>query len=217
MASIGDFTQAEGVFYRWRAALGRSTLATVAGLGQMNQEVATQMDGKLAFKAFLGGTIGLVALFGLVACGGSGGSSSLPGDNLGNPPAVSSGVTINYKVTGADDGDVGPDGKKHDTFKTLDPTSIKVGQSVTLNFSNTDDMPHSFTLPDLGINVTIPGAMNGMMGTASYTFTADKAGNYRWFCAVPCDTDNAGWAMTMTPGTMSMGQNGFMAGFLTVQ
>ena len=172
------------------------------------------MDGKNLIKVIPGAAILALALITAAACGGSS-SASLPGDTLG-APAAQSDVTINYKVVGSEDGDVGPDGNKHDTFKTLDPTTLKVGQVVTLNFTNTDGMPHSYTLPDLGINVTVPGTMNGMTGSATYTFTASKAGTFRWFCAIPCDSDQSGWAMTMTPGS-GMGQDGFMAGSLTVQ
>ncbi len=161
---------------------------------------------KLARAIPIGGAIlSMLALVALTGCGTSGSAAS---SSAGT-------ATINYKVVGADDGDVGPDGAKHDTFKTADSTTIALGQKVVLNFDNTDDMPHSFTLPELGINVMIPGAKDGKDGQVSYTFTATKAGTYRWFCAIPCDTDNDGWAMkTSAAGN---GQDNFMAGYLTVK
>ena len=152
-----------------------------------------------------------LALVLVAACGGSG--------NTANATTSGSkdvgGVTINYKVVGSDDGDVGPDGKKHDTFKTSDPTAVQLGQRVTLKFTNTDEMPHSYTLLDLGINVNVPGAKDGKDGSATYSFTANKAGSFRWFCAIPCDEDNGGWAMKTTP--KGNGQDNFMAGYLTVK
>lgn len=160
-------------------------------------------DKRLKAFSVMGALFTLLAVAILAAaCGG--------GSNTGQ-----SGVTINYKVVGAEDGDVGPDGKKHDTFKTLDSTTIQLGQAVTLNFTNTDKMPHSYTLPELGINVTVPGAKNGKDGSASYTFTADRAGTFRWFCALPCDDDNNGWAMTASQKGTS--QDNFMAGYITVR
>lgn len=153
-----------------------------------------------------GAVLSLLALFTLAACGSNGNAAS---------PQDQGSATINYKVVGSDDGDVGPDGNKHDTFKTPDPTTIKLGQKVTLNFTNTDDMPHSYTLPELGINVMVPGAKDGKDATTSYTFTANKAGTFRWFCAIPCDNDNAGWAMKA--GAKGTGQDSFMAGYITVQ
>ena len=162
------------------------------------------MNAKRLLRALpvAGAILSLLGLVALTACGSQGSANS-------------SGVTINYKVVGSDDGNPGPDGVKHDTFNTSDSTTIKAGQTVTLTFDNTDDMPHSYTLPELGINVMVPGAKDGADGKATYTFTANKIGTFRWFCAIPCDGDNNGWAMTAS--SKGSGQDGFMAGYLTVQ
>lgn len=37
---------------------------------------------------------------------------------------------------------------------------------------------------------------------------------FRWYCAIPCDGDSQGWAMT--PSAMGFGREGFMAGTITV-
>ena len=157
----------------------------------------------------LGGTLlGAAGLLALSACGSQTAANS---EN-----SAGGGQVIKYTIVGADDGNKGPDGKTHDTFSTKDSTSITAGSTVTLKFENADDAQHSFTLPDLGINVIVPGAKDDSHpGTTSYTFTASKTGTFRWYCAIPCDTDNNGWAMK----TSSAGndQDGFMAGTLTVK
>ena len=152
-----------------------------------------------------GAALSLAALFTLTGCGNTGSASS----------ADQGAAVINYTVVGPDDGDVGPDGNKHDTFKTTDSTTVALGQKVTLKFTNKDDAQHSFTLPDLGINILIPGAKDDKDGTTTYTFTASKSGTFRWFCAIPCDSDNEGWAMKA--GTAGNDQDNFMAGYITVK
>ena len=148
--------------------------------------------------------VGALAL--LSACGGSANAKEAA------PPATQ---VINYTAVAADDGVAGPDGATHDTFTTADSTTIKLGTRVTLNFTNKDDAQHSFTLPELGINVVLPAAKDdNTPGVTSYTFTATKAGTYRWFCAIPCDSDNNGWAMTAS--AKGSDQDSFMAGYLTV-
>lgn len=153
------------------------------------------------------GALGAMAV--LSACGG--------GAQAGSPPAAAPEQSITYTVVGPDDDGAKADtaGTKHDTFSTPDSTAIKVGTKVTLHFINKDDAQHSFTLPDLGINVVLPAAKDdNTPGTIDYSFTASKAGNFRWFCAIPCDGDNNGWAMTAS--TKGPGQDSFMAGYLTV-
>jgi Cupredoxin-like domain len=170
----------------------------------------------VASFAFLG--LGFLA----VSCSGGGassGSSSSGGGTSGTATSASSSpqaaVVLHYTVSGSDDGAVGPDGKKHDTFVATDLKPIQAGQPVTISIKNTDEMPHSLTSPDLKLNIMIPGAKNGKAATVNFTFTPSKAGTYRWWCAVPCDTDNNAWAMTSS--SSGPGQDGFMAGTITVQ
>jgi hypothetical protein len=147
----------------------------------------------------------------LVACG-SAGSSNLPPQTViqGQPAAQ----VIQYQIHGAGSGLVGPDGATHDVFAPLGGTTVKVGVPVTITVDNTDDTQHSFTSPDLGLNIVVPGKTDTADGTVSYTFTPTKVGSFRWFCALPCDTDNAGW--DMTAGNSGSDQLGFMAGTITV-
>jgi hypothetical protein len=164
--------------------------------------------------------------------GGAGAQSgSLPfqdtGSRLGTEPGAQ---VITYQVVGAEDGVLGPDGRRHDTFKATSSAAVVAGQPVTIEIENRDGMPHSFTIPELGIDRLVPAAANGNPGKVTFTFTPTSSGTYRWFCALPCDQDNGGWAMgtdgtmgggmmgggTAGGGMMQPGVDGFMAGYISV-
>jgi len=56
----------------------------------------------------------------------------------------------------------------------------------------------------VGVNEIVPGETGGKPGTTTFTFTApEKAGEYIWYCAFPCDA-------------YAMAQIGFMRGYVTV-
>jgi heme/copper-type cytochrome/quinol oxidase subunit 2 len=151
------------------------------------------------------GALVMTAALVVSACGGSIGSST-----KSLPP-----VTLNFKVVAPEEGLVGSDGNKHDTFFLLNPQTVRVGQAVTISIANYDDMPHSWTSPELSINLMIPPAPSeGTPSLTTYTFTPTKAGTFRWFCAVPCDTDTNGWAMQAS--TKGPDQDNYMAGYLTI-
>lgn len=102
---------------------------------------------------------------------------------------------------------LGPDGKLHDAFINGDIT-ITAGQPVTLHFLNYDDGTHTYTSPELGLNVKIKGSVKkGQPMETIYTFTPKKAGTFTWICADPCDGQNGQWAMA---------QQGYMQGKITV-
>ena len=130
------------------------------------------------------------------------------------------GVTVNlhYTVVGADDGDVAPDGNKHDTFKLIgDQPTIHVGDTVNVSVANYDDMPHGMTF-DNGLvpsQVIAPKKDSDPEFTnTSYNFVATRVGDLRWHCPLPCDTDNAQWAMGLDQNPL--GRDGFMAGTISV-
>lgn len=107
------------------------------------------------------------------------------------PKVVSVRVIGGYKL--------GPDKKKHDAF-TVTNFAVKVGQPLTLEIDNTDDVAHSITAPVPGVNITVKP------GTHTYTLLVKQAGKFQWYCIIPCDTDANGWAM----------QNaGYMSGYIT--
>lgn len=148
----------------------------------------------------------------LVACGSTG-SANLPSQTV--IQAQPAAQALNFQIVGPDDATfAGPDGAKHDVFAAIGGTTVKLGAPVTITITNKDDVQHSMTSPDLGLNIVVPASTDKGDGTISYTFTPTKVGSFRWFCALPCDTDNAGWDMT-ADGSGS-DQLGFMAGTISV-
>ncbi len=110
---------------------------------------------------------------------------------------------------------LGPDNKTHDAFVPSNFT-VYAGQIVNLTVMNFDDMPHSFTSTSLSVNFQIPGTETpGVPAVSSFQFTPTVAGVDRWWCAIPCDTDADGWAMT-TGSDGQPSQIGYMGGFVTV-
>ena len=75
-----------------------------------------------------------------------------------------------------------------------------------------DKVAHTFTVPQLGINVPIPGdAPAGHQDiTVTFTFKTGAAGSYIWQCMDPCGSGTSGWQ-----GPMST--RGYMTGTLTVE
>ena len=68
------------------------------------------------------------------------------------------------------------------------PSTITVseGDAVKLNIENID-APHGFMLTEFGVNERLePGK------TTTVEFTADKAGEYTFFCNVPCGRGHGG-------------------------
>lgn len=124
-------------------------------------------------------------------------------------------VAITLVSEGHEGGSLGPDGKTHDTIMPSNFT-VYVGQTVELTFINYDEGPHTFTSQGLGVNFQYPGAKSdGVPSVTHFQFTATKAGVFRWYCALPCDGGQGGWAMT-TGSDAQPGQLGFMGGYVTV-
>jgi plastocyanin len=90
----------------------------------------------------------------------------------------------------------GPEGEKHDAFTTTE-FAVQAGRPQELRIDNTDDVRHSITAPEAGVNIV------AMPGTHTYTLLVKHPGSFRWFCAFPCDE----WAMQ---------HPGYMAGYITV-
>lgn len=110
----------------------------------------------------------------------------------------------------------GPDGKGHDAFV---PSSfvVKAGSPVQLRFMSYDDAAHSFTAPDLRLNITVKGGkqVGSKIQPAATTvsFVPAKAGTYRWYCALQCDGPSH-WSMDQ--GYAGPSKEGYMAGFIVV-
>ena len=111
----------------------------------------------------------------------------------------------------------GPDGNHHDTMV---PSSFVMRQGVPVTFTviNLDDMSHTITVPGLGVNIVIKPGIDGRDGAVSpsrtvYTFTPARAGEFRWFCVIPCDMPTH-WAMSASYDGPD--RDGFMAGIIRV-
>ncbi len=69
-----------------------------------------------------------------------------------------------------------------------------------LSVVNANDTSHTFTMPDLGLSVPVPGvsssaknpcssapcALENTHNTITFSFTSPGKGTYRWQCFVPC-------------------------------
>lgn len=97
----------------------------------------------------------------------------------------------------------GPDGQWHDAVIPGN-FMIHAGDKVTMTVYNYDDMPHTFTSTDLSVNQTIPAGSENAPSKTMITFTAPAAGQYQWWCALPCDP-------------YSMSTDGLMKGMVTVK
>jgi len=144
-----------------------------------------------------------VALAGFALSGcGSGGAATAASAHRAKAAVAAKTVAVLVK-SDEQRGRKGPDGKWHDAFLPAE-IAVKAGQRVTLTFANSDDMPHTFTTSQLGVNVKIPGGSEKAPGKATVTFTAPSTpGRYLWICAMPCDP----WAMA---------HDGYMRGHVTV-
>ncbi len=184
----------------------------------------------------------VIAVVGAAVLAGCGGSSTAksPAGNAAPaaaetpaPSALATTENVAMQVLtskmAAKKGYLGPDGNGHDTFmlsslssaqaheaQTRSNLNVKVGDTITVTVTNYDEGPHTFTSPGLGVSATIAAATNATKGIPSkttFTFTAKKAGKFRWFCAMPCDAKHGGWAMTAEPGG-GTDQVGYMSGYV---
>ncbi len=75
-----------------------------------------------------------------------------------------------------------------------------------------DKIAHTFTIPQLNINVPLPGdtTTGKPYGVVTFTFRTGAAGIYYFQCFDPCGTGTNGWEGPMTT-------RGYMRGTLTVQ
>ncbi len=146
------------------------------------------------------GALGALALLALAlsACG----SSSSP---AGAATQSSEGAEDVKLVVKSDEQKAkkGPDGNWHDAFLPAN-FSVEAGDTVHVTVYNYDDMPHSFTAPEMDVNQKIAAGSEEKPSKTTFTFTAPtKSGSYEWFCALPCDP----WAMQ---------HFGYMKGHVTV-
>ena len=149
--------------------------------------------------ALRAGTVAGLALIGglAAACGTTASSASqvatidgnapwmtTPSANSSSGPSQVVNVTIEDVTTpdGSEPAFVGPNGKG-----AADLFSATAGKEVQVVVINKDAMPHTFTVTQLGLNVTIAPA-----ATTKFTFVAKTGGTYTWYCAIPCGS----WVMS---------------------
>ena len=94
------------------------------------------------------------------------------------------------------EGKRGPEGEKHDEF-TVTEFAVRAGQPQELRIDNTDEVPHSITAPEAGVNIVVTP------GIHTYTLLVKQPGRFLWFCTFRCDE----WAMQ---------HPGYMSGYITV-
>ncbi len=126
---------------------------------------------------------------------GSSGSSGRSAGSGGSSRAQTVDLTIKDVKTpeGSEPAYVGPSGVGAASLFTA-----AAGKPVQVVVDNKDSMPHTFTVPSLGLNETIaPDA------TTTFTVTPGSAGSVTWYCSVPC-------------GSWVMSHAGYMRGSFTV-
>jgi hypothetical protein len=107
-------------------------------------------------------------------------------------PPVAKGVALSVIA----EGKRGPEGEKHDEF-TVTEFAVRAGQPQELRIDNTDEVPHSITAPEAGVNIVVTP------GIHTYTLLVKQPGRFLWFCTFRCDE----WAME---------HPGYMSGYITV-
>jgi hypothetical protein len=96
--------------------------------------------------------------------------------------------------------------KEYDSAPTAlpagSPYNAVAGGTMTLDgvaattVSN-ENIAHTFSIPDLGINVPLAKAPEGKFSTTVFTFKVDKAGTFSWRCFTPCGGDPKGMGGSM--------------------
>jgi membrane fusion protein, multidrug efflux system len=158
------------------------------------------------------------ALLVLSACGGAANANNSSAKS-GMVGASGASQSIQLEVLNGElatkYGILGPDGRGHDSFVPAHLT-LKAGVPITFTVVNYDEGPHTFTIPELNLNATIAARVNdNTPSTSTFTVTFPKAGDYRWYCALPCDGGQGGWAMTSDRAGAGPDQNAAMAGYVT--
>ena len=59
--------------------------------------------------------------------------------------------------------------------------TVEAGERISLTFKNTGNVPHNFTIDELGVRTrTIAGGQTDVV-----EFTADKSGTFAFYCSIP--------------------------------
>ena len=87
-------------------------------------------------------------------------------------------------------------------YNTVQGGTMTLDGAPTTTVSNAN-IAHTFSIPELGINVPLSKAPEGRFSTTVFTFKAGKSGTYTWHCFTPCGGDPNGVGGSMaTKGWM---------------
>jgi hypothetical protein len=87
-------------------------------------------------------------------------------------------------------------------FNTVTGGKATFNGAPLTNVTN-QDISHTITIPELGINIPLPKAPEGGVATVVFTFKATKAGTFVWQCMTPCGGGSTGMGGAMVmPGWM---------------
>ncbi len=120
---------------------------------------------------------------------------------------VTKGVPVTLTITNHDDG-TAPLPSALTTYDNVTGGTETIDGKPVTSVPNAD-VAHTWTVPQLGLNVVIPAAPTGGTNTVTFTFTPTKSGSFTWKCFAPCGTGSDGMAGPMTTA-------GWMTGTLTV-
>ncbi len=135
-------------------------------------------------------------------------TESASGSKEGYPKFIPGDITIQQgspvvlTITSVDDGPA-PLPASLATYETIQGGTETVDGSPVTAIPNAN-ISHTFSVPDLGINVLIPPVPKGAKTTTvTFTFTPSKTGTFTWHCFAPCGdgADGMGGAMA-TMGEM---------------
>lgn len=159
-------------------------------------------------------TVAGLSMFGLAACGSSGNSQHAATKTVVSKNVIQMDVTTGKLATKY--GIIGPDGRGHDSFVPSEFTA-KVGQTYTIRVYNYDEGAHSFSIDSLGINKTIaPHVSDTQPSVTTFTVKFTNTGLVRFYCKLPCDAGQGGWAMNKDRFGHGHSQDGYMAGYVNV-
>lgn len=115
--------------------------------------------------------------------------------------AIKVGNTVKLTIVSYDDG-AAPPPQGFDTVKGT-VGGVEQVDGKTVSSVNLKDISHTFSIPDLNINIPIPVAPTGGSVTVVASIPLTKAGTFTWQCFAPCGSGSSGWAGAMaTSGWM---------------
>ena len=121
---------------------------------------------------------------------------------------VHQGAPVTLTITSYDDG-AAPLPASLATYETIQGGTETVDGTAVTSVPNAN-ISHTFSVPELGVNVLIPAVPSGAKTTTvTFTFTPTKTGTFTWHCFAPCGSGSDGMGGAMA--TM-----GWMEGNITV-